>query len=548
MTAASPTRPRGGNVEQFDADGYETSLTYPTGQAWTFTYTTAGGLDTILAPDGGVTTFSYNADTGLLSSITEPGSRTLTFSDTGTDLTGIVDVDGSTRTLGYSSHLLTTDNWAPWATTFGYDTTGRVDAVDLGGVQPYTVSPANSDGVATITDNYGNTTSYTLDSLGHLLAEQEPGNVEQTWVYDSNGQVVSSTDARDQTTTYEYAYGPYDTTVYGGDGDLIQVTDTNGQTQTYRYDPVYNQVTQETDEAGDVTVYGYDTYGDLASTTTAYGTLAAATSTSTWSGGLLTSSIDADGNVTDYTYNSLDQETAQVTSDTDRNVIDQEAFTYDAAGFTATTQVGDPAFATSATTYDGKGQLLEQTDPSGTRTFTTYTAAGFVQSSTDGRGVLTSYVYNGAGEQVEQIADANQLVPERSYTDYDQDGNVTETVDAAGNYVVNVYNADGEVVTSTSYDHGGTLIGYQTYSYDADGNVLTQTSYLTSTTWTLTSNSYDALDRLVYTVTVDTSGHVLSSQATTYDGDNNVLTEVDYLTASTWILTSNTYATPTPIW
>ena len=71
--------------------------------------------------------------------------------------------------------------------------------------------------------------------------------------------------------------------------------------------------------------------------------------------------------------------------------------------------------------------------------------------------------------------------------------------------------------------------------------MLTQTSYLTSTTWTLTSNSYDALDRLVYTVTVDTSGHVLSSQATTYDGDNNVLTEVDYLTASTWILTSNTY-------
>ena len=34
-----------------------------------------------------------------------------------------------------------------------------------------------------------------------------------------------------------------------------------------------------------------------------------------------------------------------------------------------------------------RGQLLEQTDPSGARTFTTYTAAGFVQSQlTDGRG------------------------------------------------------------------------------------------------------------------------------------------------------------------
>ncbi len=172
-------------------------------------------------PDGGVTAFTYYESTGLLARIVEPGERTLTFSETGTNLTGISDVDGSTRTLGYSDHLLTSDNWAPWETTFSYNTYNQVDAVDLGAVQNYTITAANAKGIATITDGDDNTTIYSIDPSGRLLAEQLPGEAPQTWVYDSNGQVVSYTDARDQTTTYVYAYGAYNDTLGGGDGDLV---------------------------------------------------------------------------------------------------------------------------------------------------------------------------------------------------------------------------------------------------------------------------------------------------------------------------------------
>ena len=136
----------------------------------------------------------------------------LTFSDTGTDLTGIVDVDGSTRTLGYSSHLLTADNWAPWATTFGYDTTGRVDAVDLGGVQPYTVSAADAGGVATITDNCGNTTLLHPGFPGPSAGRAGTGEcgadvgLRQQWPGGVRPPTLGT-----RRPTYEYAYGPYDT-------------------------------------------------------------------------------------------------------------------------------------------------------------------------------------------------------------------------------------------------------------------------------------------------------------------------------------------------
>ncbi len=527
------------NVEQFDAAGYEVSLTYPTGQGWNFTYTEEtdanGGLAGVTGPDGGVTSFTYDTTTGLLASITEPGDRTLTFIESSTDLTGIVDVDGSRRTLGYSNHLLTSDDWAPWQTTFGYNDLDQVDAVDLGGVQGYTVAAADANGVAAISDYYGNTTTYMLDPSGRLLAEQLPGEAAQTWVYDANGQVVTYTDARDQTTTYVYVYGAYNSTLGGGDGDLIEVIDPNSDTQTYRYDPTYHNVLSSQDEDGDITVNGYDAYGDLTSTTTAYGTLSAATTTSTWAGGLLQSTTDADGNTTYYTYNRLDQVTAQVTTDVHGTIVDDEVFTYDDAGYTTSITVGVGALnpEVTYTTYDGKGQLLSQRNPAGDTSLTSYAAAGDVLSTTDGNGVTTLYVYNGADQQIEVIADANQLLPEPSYTVYDRAGNVTETIDADGNYTVNTYNQDNQLLTSTTYDANGTVIGFQANTYDDNGNVVTSVDG----DGNVTRNTYDDENRLVSTATFDFTGHLVSSQATTYDGDDNILTQTDgdgNVTTNTW--------------
>ena len=79
-----------------------------------------------------------------------------------------------------------------------------------------------------------------------------------------------------------------------------------------------------------------------------------------------------------------------------------------------------------------------------------------------------------------------------------------------------------------------------TQTVDELGNVLTQTDYLTASTWMVTSNVYDGFN-LVGTTVTDQSGKVLSQSSMTYDDLDNLLTETDYLTSSTWTVTNNVY-------
>src|SRR5262249_30578856 len=160
----------------------------------------------------------------------------------------------------------------------------------------------------------------------------------------------------------------------------------------------------------------------------------AATTTYTWSDGLLQSTTDADENTTVYIYNGLHQVTSQVTADISDTIADDEVFAYDGAGYRSSTTVGvgaaDPV--TTYTTYDGKGQLLLEINPAGDTSLFTYAAAGDMRTSTDSRGVQTVIVFNGADEPIREIVDANQPVPEPSTESFDGAGNETLSVDADG--------------------------------------------------------------------------------------------------------------------
>ena len=113
-----------GVIEQFNALGLETALIEPVGPGWSFAYDSLDRLVSVTASDGGVTTLPYVG--GELSSLAEPGTRTLTFTHDGYgNLTGLVDAAGDPRTFTYASplnaDLLTQDQWAPYDTTFTYD-------------------------------------------------------------------------------------------------------------------------------------------------------------------------------------------------------------------------------------------------------------------------------------------------------------------------------------------------------------------------------------------------------------------------------------------
>ena len=261
---------------------------------------------------------------------------------------------------------MTNDSWDPYNSTFVYterpanggETGQRAERDDRAGGDRCSVcaDPAEAQGVGTVTDGDGNTIAYTLEAAhGWLLQEVQPGDLMQTWVYDTDGDVTTMTDADGNTTTSTYS-----------DGDLLSVTTPDDSTESYEYNMPYHEMTQETDGDGDVTVWVYDTSnGDVLSMTTAYGTSAAATTTYTWSDGLLTSETDADGNVTRYGYNDLRQLIAQQTGD-----VDDETFTYDGNGNpeSSTVGVGGTAPETTYTVYSGANLLLNTTDADGDET------------------------------------------------------------------------------------------------------------------------------------------------------------------------------------
>ena len=101
-----------------------------------FTYDGSNRVATETSPDGGVATFAYtNASNTIVSTIAAPGSRTWTFSVTGTDLTTITDPDTKTHTFVYSSHRVTSETQGTSiANQFHYDSAGLLDQFTQGSV------------------------------------------------------------------------------------------------------------------------------------------------------------------------------------------------------------------------------------------------------------------------------------------------------------------------------------------------------------------------------------------------------------------------------
>ena len=160
------------------------------------------------------------------------------------------------------------------------------------------------------------------------------------------------------------------------DGDLLSETDPLGHTTTYTYDHL-GELSSETDPDGGVTSYGYDLMGDETSltdpddnvTTWTYdglgrvktdaevvatgldgnGNPITTTATDTYHydlDGNLIDSTDADGRVTDYAYNSQDQETGETwyASAASTTPTETLSFAYDARG--EMTSASDAAAAT----------------------------------------------------------------------------------------------------------------------------------------------------------------------------------------------------------
>jgi RHS repeat-associated protein len=138
-----------------------------------------------------------------------------------------------------------------------------------------TVFTYNSDGtMADVTDARNNTTAYQyLDSHKNLTKVIDADSNESTLVYDDNGNVTSMTDANSHVTTMTYDGKNRILTVtdplsrvttfdYDGNGNLLSVVDALGRTTTFTYSKA-NQLVLVENELGHLIQISYDANGNL---------------------------------------------------------------------------------------------------------------------------------------------------------------------------------------------------------------------------------------------------------------------------------------------
>ncbi|RDI99307.1 hypothetical protein DVT68_00110 [Dyella solisilvae] len=297
------------------------------------------------------------------------------------------------------------------------------------------------------------------------------GVVQDTYVYDMDGNLVSKTTADGNTETWQYdAYGR-----------VITHTDLSGAVYNYTYDPNTGELISESDnwsaqaQGQQTPLYVTAPIGTPNSSTDTY-----------YADGLLATQTFSDGSSYSYSY------------DANGNQTRQEAITVDGNG--------QAVHTITTTTYDSHnriGQVVEVNALAGSTVLDetyAYDAAGNrreVKATSNGATQDAWYTYDGdnrvvvsAGSLVNgqiQVTDAKD-----SYENiYDANGNVIDliTADAAGHTLAQQSHYDSRnELTSANYavdvTAGGVFEGVEeTRTYDADGHVLiTETFYALGTT------------------------------------------------------------------
>ncbi len=459
--------------------------------------------------------------------------------------------------------------------TFEYSTAGSEITTTVSDQSKRSVSFVNSAGTLTVaTDVMGQSWNYDYNQFKQLTTIQDPRgvtvlrNVYDDYLrvkeqYDGNGTKTLDLnyDNNNQTTILDANQNATIHT-YNDQQELISQTDALNQITSVERDPnnhrpnkIVNPASKEAnmgwsldganlltfnDAEGNLTVREYD---DLNNLTKVIAPESQET-TYTYEGKLMTSSQNALGQITTYTYTTA--EDAPQPIGLLKTVTDPMGKTtryeYDAYGNRI--KVIDSLNLTTQYEYDSLGRLISTTSPEGLITTNEYDLAGrivrttrnhienYPQNHEDMYNIVTEYGYDPAGNQ---IAATNTLGYTTFYT-YDNNNRLLTTTDALGYTSTNVYNAMGRLESSTD-----ALGNATTYSYDEIGRPKTSADPLQNTMesfYDVVENKttlrdargydtvfyYDGMNRVIRVV--DAMGN---QTFTTYDGNGRVLTKTDAL-------------------
>jgi len=407
-----------------------------------------------------------------------------------------------------------------------------------------TINSSNAiidDNIAATTDARDNTTSYQYDNLNRLLKTTFADGATVSTAYDLFGNQISVTDQRGNTLTK--TYDPYERLSqtkdplggitqfsYDTNGDLLTLTDANGHATTYSYDSDYRILTQ-TNALNLKTTFTYDPVGNIATrqdangktTNYTYDALNRLTNTVYPDNTSVVNVFDADGNKTSMT-DMTGQ--ARYSYDNDNRLLTKTdpagnviAYTYDGEGNRLTTVDQNKRVITNS--YDALNRLATVQDQNGTTTYG-YDANSNKLSVAMPNGVAENYTYDNSNRVLTAV-NGNGLGVISSYANtYDVAGMITKKIFADGSWASYSYDALNRLLEETKQNTGGIIYDY-VYTYDPVGNRLTWNN-----NGTLRSYNYDVVNRL--TNWSYTFNSTMQTDSYTYDNNGNRLTKQVVLT------------------
>ncbi len=479
-------------------------------------------LSSVTEPGGRSLQFTYNAN-NKLSQVTDPAGRTLEFTyDAEGNLVTFEDLNGNITTYGYDTNGLTSvlDPLNHYIVRNTYDNNGRVvTQLDSKG-QAGNISYDDVNRVNTVTDNRNNDTLYYYDDNYRVTRILYPNGEDVEYTYDDDYNRISETDANGNTTLY----------TYDARGNLLTQTAPSplSYTTTFAYDSKNNPGTI-TDRAGNTTNNTYDVNSNLITTSK---TVNGQTVTQTLGYnqyGQLTSVFDANGKMTEMTYDQYGN--LQSTTDPLNN---ETTFTYDIIGRMLSKT--DERGAVWSYTYDNKGNLLTEIDPLANTVTNVYDAVDNLISTQDRRGLTTTFTY----DENDRLIQKTDPLGNTTTVTYDANGNKTAITDGNNNTTQYVYDTRNRLVQVTDSDNNS-----ESYNLDGNGNILIKTDKRGKTT----TYQYDVLNRPtqitdplngITQYTYDALGNILSetdplnhTTSYTYDEANHLLSETDSLNNQT---------------
>jgi RHS repeat-associated protein len=564
-----------GRTHNLNAAGKLLTLTDHNNNQTSLTYDTNGKLASITDAFGRVLSLTTDAN-GRVASLTDSMGTVATYAyGTSQELLSVTYADNSKFQFayGYANSKLVlasvTDALGNVLESHTYDSLGRALTSEVqGGVESYTLSYVSAT-ETDVTDGLGHVTKYFLDkSKGRNVVTRIEGSCAcsggtnvQTWTYDNKLNILSKTNAANQTTTFTYDASGNPLTVtnalgtttltYNSFGDALTITDPMNGVTTNTYDTHSNLLTTK-DALNHTTTFTYDALGELLTSKDALNHI----TTLTWNtSGQLAQMTDAANHSTAYAYDTRGRITALT------NALNEiTSFEYDVAGRLKKVIYPDTSYVQS--TYDLGGRRTKVRDARGNETNFAYDAANRLTSVTNADNKTTSYAYD-LMSHLTSVTDALNRTTSYEYDSLNRLNKITHPPATSGATPLTeqiAYDVGGRVTSRT--DEAGRVTGYE---YDNANRLIKltgPTSQATQYEYNARSETTAVVDALNqrYEFAHDAAGRVTQvtrsslSMSYSYDAVGNQTQRTDYNNQTTTFahdnlnrLTTTTYPDATTV-